>query len=76
MNRRSKRRRIAAVLLGAGLTTVAMAATVGGSASAEVHTKAPSQVVQPTPGSGVQVIIEAPPPPPPPPQPIGPRSLT
>jgi hypothetical protein len=83
MNRRSLRRRIAAVLLCVGITAVAMAATVVvGSASGEVPTKAPSQVdAPPPPGSGVVVIVGAPddeplPVTPDASQPVGPRSLT
>jgi hypothetical protein len=81
MNRRSTRHRIAAVLLCVGITAVAMAATVVGSASGEVPTKAPSQVgTPPPPGSGVVVVVEEPiveaPQVPPPAQLVGPRSLT
>ena len=76
MDRRTRSRGIAAVLVGAALTAGALAATFGGAASADVPAKAPAQVATPpAPGSGVTVIVENPPPPPPA-QPLGPVSFT
>jgi hypothetical protein len=81
MDRRGLRRRVVAVLVGVGVSSLAMAAAVGGSASGNIITKVPSQVGPiPPPGSGVEVIVESGSPfadaPPAGSEPVGPRSST
>jgi ABC-type Fe3+ transport system substrate-binding protein len=70
MARRSKViKRSAAAAVGAGIVAAVMAASLGGSASADVPRRAPAQITVPPQGSGVVVVVQQP-------QLLGPRSFT